>query len=56
MIDPFVGSGTTIIASERLGRRAIGIEIDPVYATVAITRWEQYTGCIATLLSRAVLP
>lgn len=56
VIDPFLGAGSTIIASERLGRRAIGIEIDPVYTTVAITRWEEYTGCTATLLSRAVLP
>ncbi|MGE0270241.1 MAG: site-specific DNA-methyltransferase [Alphaproteobacteria bacterium] len=44
VLDPFVGSGTTIIAAERTGRRAFAMEIDPVYADTAIRRWEAYTG------------
>ena len=42
--DPFVGSGTTIIAGEREGRSVYAIEIEPVYVDVAVTRWEEFTG------------
>jgi DNA modification methylase len=42
--DPFAGSGTTIIAAERLGRRCYAMEIEPRYCDVAIKRWEDYTG------------
>jgi len=42
--DPFVGSGTTIIAAERLDRRCYAMELDPRYAQVAIERWQAYTG------------
>jgi len=42
--DPFLGSGTTIIAAERLGRRCFAMEIDPRYVAVAIKRWEDFTG------------
>lgn len=42
--DPFVGSGTTIIAAERQGRRCFAIEIEPSYAAVSIQRWEVSTG------------
>ena len=42
--DPLVGSGTTIIAAERTGRRCYAMEIEPRYVQVAITRWEQFTG------------
>ena len=42
--DPFVGSGTTIIAAERLGRRCYAMEIEPRYCDVTIKRWEDYTG------------
>jgi DNA modification methylase len=42
--DPFVGSGTTLIAAERLGRRCYVIELDPRYAQVAIERWQAFTG------------
>jgi DNA modification methylase len=42
--DPFLGSGTALIAAERLGRRCYAVEIDPRYAQVAIERWEQFTG------------
>jgi DNA modification methylase len=44
VIDPFTGSGSTLIACELLGRRFLGLEIDPVYAQVTIDRWERYTG------------
>jgi DNA modification methylase len=46
--DPFLGSGTTVVACERLGRRAFGVEIDPRYVDVAVQRWEQATGRKAT--------
>ena len=42
--DGYVGSGTTIIAAEQLGRRCYAMEIDPRYVAVAIKRWEQFTG------------
>jgi len=44
VLDPFAGSGSTLIACELLGRRFLGIEIDPAYAQVAMDRWEAYTG------------
>jgi len=47
VLDPFGGSGTSIIAAERVGRRARVIEIDPRYVDIAIRRWEQTTGNIA---------
>jgi DNA modification methylase len=50
VLDPFLGSGTTVIAAERTGRVGRGIEIDPIYVDVAIKRWQQYTGKAATLV------
>lgn len=47
--DPFLGSGTTLIAAEQLGRRCYGMEIDPVYADVIVRRWEAFTGGTAEL-------
>ena len=44
ILDPFLGSGTTLIAAEQLGRRAYGIEIEPRYVDVVIQRWENLTG------------
>lgn len=44
VLDPFAGSGTTLIASEMTGRNCFAMELDPKYAQVGITRWEQYTG------------
>jgi DNA modification methylase len=44
VLDPFAGSGTTILAAERSGRIARVIELDPLYVDVAIRRWEQATG------------
>lgn len=42
--DPFVGSGSTIIAAEQLGRRCFAVEIEPAYCDAAIARWEKFTG------------
>jgi DNA modification methylase len=44
MLDPFAGSGTTILAAERTGRRGFGIEIDAIYVDTAVARWEKMTG------------
>ena len=44
VLDPFNGSGTTILAAERTGRRCFGIEIDPIYVDTAVARWERLTG------------
>jgi DNA modification methylase len=44
VLDPFLGSGTTLIAAERVGRRCFGIEIDPAYVDTIIRRWQAFTG------------
>ena len=44
VIDPFCGSGATILAAERTGRRGYGVEIDPLYVDTTIARWEKMTG------------
>lgn len=44
VLDPFLGSGTTIIAAERTGRTCYGIEMDPLYVDTAIRRWQKFTG------------
>jgi DNA modification methylase len=49
--DPFVGSGTTIIAAETTSRMCFAIDIDPKYVDVAVRRWEDFTGKKATLES-----
>jgi DNA modification methylase len=49
VLDPFLGSGTTILAAERIGRLAYGLEIDPLYVDVAIRRWQECTGKDAVL-------
>ncbi len=51
--DPFLGSGTTLIACEDLGRRCVGCELEPKHADIILTRYEQHTGQTATLLQRA---
>ena len=50
--DPFVGSGTTLVAAEVAGRRAFAMEIDPAYAQVALERWATLTGRRPTLVER----
>ena len=49
ILDPFGGSGTTIIAAERTKRRAALIELEPRYVDTTIRRWERLTGKMATL-------
>ena len=44
VLDPFCGSGTTLIAAERTDRKARALEIDPTYVDVAVRRWQTYTG------------
>jgi DNA modification methylase len=44
ILDPFCGSGTTIVAAERTGRCAYALELDPKYVDVAVRRWEAMTG------------
>lgn len=44
VLDPFLGSGTTLIAAERVGRICYGIELDPLYCDTIIMRWQNYTG------------
>lgn len=51
VLDAFGGSGTTIIAAEQMGRKAIVMEKDPKYVDVIITRWEELTGKKAELIS-----
>ncbi len=47
--DPFLGSGTTLIAAEMTGRRCYGLEISPAYCDVIVRRWEEFTGKKAKL-------
>jgi len=43
VLDLFMGSGTTIMAAERVGRRAYGLEVDPLYVDAAVRRWQTFT-------------
>lgn len=44
VLDPFAGSGTTVIAAEKTKRRAAAIELDPVYVDTIVRRWQGFTG------------
>ncbi|MBV9248384.1 MAG: site-specific DNA-methyltransferase [Acetobacteraceae bacterium] len=44
VLDAFLGSGTTVIAAERTGRRCYGLEFDPLYVDTAVRRWQRLTG------------
>lgn len=52
VLDPFGGSGTTLIAAEKTGRVARLLELDPLYCDVIVRRWQRYTGRQATLGNR----
>ena len=49
VLDPFGGSGTTLVACEKTGRSARLVELDPKYADVIVTRWQEFSGQAATL-------
>jgi DNA modification methylase len=51
VLDPFAGSGTTLIACEKSNRKGRLIELDPIYCDVTVKRWQEITGNIATLQS-----
>lgn len=51
VLDPFSGSGSTLIAAEKTGRRGRAIEFEPRYVDVAVRRWQVFTGKQATLAS-----
>jgi DNA modification methylase len=48
VLDLFAGSGSTLIAAEQTGRRALLMELDPLYCDVIVARWRQFTGQQAT--------
>jgi DNA modification methylase len=47
--DPFLGSGTTLIAAETTSRCCLAIELSPAYVDVAVRRWQAFTGAEASL-------
>lgn len=49
--DPFLGSGTTVIAAEEVRRRCFGIELNPAYVDICVRRWQNFTGETATDLA-----
>jgi len=51
VLDLFMGSGTTIMAAERVGRRAYGLELDPLYVDTAVRRWQAFARRDAILKS-----
>jgi DNA modification methylase len=51
ILDPFLGSGTTLLAAERARRRCHGVELDPLYVDTVIARWERLTQQQARLAS-----
>jgi DNA modification methylase len=55
ILDPFLGSGTTLLAAERARRRCHGVELDPLYVDTAIARWERLTQQQARLTSGPIL-
>lgn len=51
VLDPFVGSGTTLIVCEQLNRKCRAVELDPIYAAVTIERWAKLTGMSPTQMT-----
>jgi DNA modification methylase len=52
VFEPFLGSGTTLIAAEKEGMCCLGFELDCKFATVVIDRWEKLTGQTAELIGQ----
>lgn len=52
VLDTFLGSGTTLLASEKSGRICYGIEIEPMYIDVTIKRWQELTGKLAVNVNK----
>jgi DNA modification methylase len=50
VLDTYLGSGTTVLAAEKIGRRGNGMEYDPAYVDVAVRRWQSYTRVDAILV------
>jgi DNA modification methylase len=50
ILDPFLGSGTTVIAAERTGRVCYGMELDPAYVDTVVRRWQRFTNQLAVHL------
>jgi len=44
VLDPFAGSGSTLIAAERTGRSCLAAELEPCYCDIALARWEAISG------------
>lgn len=55
VLDPFLGSGTALLAAEKTNRRCYAIELDPLYVDLAINRWEAMTGQKAHLENSATI-
>lgn len=51
VLDPFLGSGSTLIAAEKTGRKCFGMELDPHYCDVIVSRWEKFTGKKAVMVN-----
>jgi len=51
VVDPFLGSGSTLIAAEQTGRVCYGFELEPKYCDIILQRWENLTGQKAELLN-----
>jgi DNA modification methylase len=49
VLDPFGGSGSTLVACEKTGRRAVLVELDPKYCDVIVQRWQEWAGASAVL-------
>lgn len=54
VLDLFGGSGSTLIACEKTGRKARLMELDPKFADVIVARWEEYTGKTAEIVEPEV--
>jgi hypothetical protein len=52
VLDPFLGSGSTLLAAERVGRNCRAMELDPLYVAAAMRRWQQFTSDSAIYATR----